>query len=277
MALDASGNVLLNASGDALENQKNVVYTIKVTGDAAANYTVNTVAASTGATLTGKGRIKQAPLTVTPTQEKTNVDKYYDTSSDVDADKIKKTNVSITGWATKAPAGGTTDKAKFDANNESLFKWSDLSASYGDNMTDDTFEANANAGDRSVQYKDFQTALKSKNYKISNTAYGKGIIYKASIKQGDLEAATNINNPLPSKVYDGTTNYDDSGLKNSTAKAQQYLTVNYDKLEELGIHLTESDKTKLVYTIAQVIYNGGTTPDVGEKNMGYDTYTVSTR
>ena len=260
VALDSAGNVLLNNAGDALENQKNVIYTLTIDGDLGKNYTINGEDATTGATLTGQGRIKQQDLTELVSF--TKAEKYYDGDSTVDvydtsdpAYGTVRPTLTVTGWTEEA-VNAVFDKTK-------------IGGTYGTG-TGTTFEANANASDTngSVEYFGWTTnafgdpvaaelkyALKSKNYKVSNTIYGAGQIKRRNITLNDLKTWTSPTNNTSNSVtaeYAGKTTY---GASEFTA--QDYI--NTGKMSQI----VESDRAGIAarITIAQAIFND--VPDEG--------------
>ncbi len=263
---EAAKDVAFDGSNVA---SKNIEFSIKMDGAKAANYIVNGEAATNGGTLAtklnGTGTIGQKELRLTFG----SATKTYTGTSAVSSIPDVSSDDLVAGEA----IGDVIDKAK-------------IAGRYGSDATG-TFVEGANAGSYETEaavagakvlytglkdgetYKNINTALKSKNYTISNTVYGKGIISKGSIKKAYLEDATNINNnTLASKVYDGTTAYDDSGIIGSKETAKQYLTVDFGTLEnDYQIYLTDAEKETLVYTILDAVYNNGQTPDVGTKDM----------
>ncbi len=263
---EAAKDVAFDGSNVA---SKNIEFSIKMDGAKAANYIVNGEAATNGGTLAtklnGTGTIGQKELGLTFG----SATKTYTGTSAVSSIP----DVSSDDLVADEAIGDVIDKEKIAGR-----YGSDATGTFVESADAGTYDAEAAVAGMKVlytglkdgnTYKDITTALKSKNYKISNTVYGKGIISKGSIKKTHLEAATNINNnTLASKVYDGTTNYDDSGIIGSKETAKQYLTVDFGTLEsDYHIYLTDAEKETLVYTILDAVYNAGQTPDVGTKDM----------
>ncbi|MCR5030199.1 MAG: filamentous hemagglutinin N-terminal domain-containing protein [Selenomonadaceae bacterium] len=226
---------------------KSIAYTIAISGAAAGNYNLKTATNTTNTTntvgLTASGTISPAPLTVgvsldpnDPTS--TNIDKVYDGNSDAD-----KTRLVVSGWV-----GSDTQATQFDLNA--------VSAQYGNGSSDAvTFSPQTAVGTYDVKFSGLKTALKSSNYTISNTLYGRGAIATKHITLSQLEEKASPKNTVLAKVYDGGTGYD------GTLNAAEYLSIDY-----AGLGVLAGDVTSVInemnqkITIAQVIYDG---KDVG--------------
>lgn len=181
-------------------SDKNVDYTLSLSGDSAGNYQLlqadntNTAADS----LQGKGEITKHKLALTIN----NVRKTYDGDADVAADQV---------------AGAITAQdnvTDIDADFANDFKTDNVIGTYG--KQDSTgFTADANAGtDKVVEYKNLNTLLtgtSAKNYELTlqgtalgDIAYGKGTIDKLAINAAN---GWNFNFDFSGlhKVYDNST------------------------------------------------------------------------
>lgn len=258
VALDTQGEVLRGTDGNEQDNTKNVTFKLALGGDKAANYVLKTEAAHQDdteqqVTLNATGKIKQRELNVIFDDVKKVYDGYTDVTNkkaDTITPRVEVTGKTGNGLAEDEVSNDPTDTANF------IFALSGkdgIKGTYGNGDTDATFKANKDvtpAGTKhDVQYTNLQTAIKSKNYKVSNTAYGKGIIQKKTIKSQDIDAATDIVNHTLTKVYDGNDKNTDYNGQNAISGTTQFL-----KWKENDD--TIPDKDTLTITIADAVYNG---------------------
>lgn len=180
-------------------SDKNVDYTLSLSGDSAGNYLLLQNDGTAGNSLQGIGDITKHKLALTIN----NVRKTYDGDADVAADQV---------------AGAITAQdnvTAIDADFANDFKTDNVIGTYG--KQDSTgFVADANAGtDKTVEYKKLASLLtgtSAGNYEftlngsvVGNTAYGKGQIDKLTI---DPASGWNFNFNFGglNKVYDNTAN-----------------------------------------------------------------------
>lgn len=222
---------------------KSIAYTIAITGDAAGNYNLNsTNSAMVNLEATGTITPKELTVKVSPSDPNdpttTNIDKVYDGNSDAD-----NTRLTVDGWV------GTDSQA-------TQFDLSAVSAQYGNGSSDAvTFSPQTAVGTYDVKFSGLKTALKSSNYTISNTLYGRGAIATKHITLSQLEGKASPKNTVLAKVYDGGTGYD------GTLNASDYLSIDYAGLGVLAGDVTSvTNEMNSKITIAQVIYGG---KDVG--------------
>lgn len=232
------------------DNSKNLTFTIAMSGDKAANYTLNGTDLTDDVkevTLDATGKIAQKEITATFAE----VSKIYDG----DAVVTNSGNDVITPTVT----GLTGNDGFTSANVFEIGGVAGIVGTYGSGETDETFEANKNVGTfKDVQYSNLQQALamKTKNYKISNTAYGKGAITKKNISLQALDDATDTNQTSPfTKVYDGNAEYDKTGL----------TATDFIGWKDNQSAIAEGDKGSVHFTIAEVVYSNDTR---GSKNAG---------
>ena len=241
-------NVEYEADG-VTPKAKSIAYTIAITGDAAGNYNLNSTNSAT-VELAATGTITPRELSLTFG----SADKTYD------GDALVHTipTVTINNLVTGDSADDVLDTAK-------------IAGRYGSDATG-TFVTSANVGNYTTEaatagakvlytglknndgtYKDIKTAIKDtikgKNYTISNTVYGKGIISKKTISTTDLDTATSVKNgytPL-TKVYDGSPT--DSSTAVTGLSWSDYLVWNDDQTV-----FAPTDRDNLTITIAEAIY-----------------------
>ncbi len=179
-------------------SDKNVDYTLSLSGDSAGNYQLLQSDNTAADRLQGKGEITKHKLALTIN----DVRKTYDGDAAVAADKV---------------AGAIIAKdniTAIDADFANDFKTDNVTGTYG--KQDSTgFTADANAGtDKTVKYKNLNTLLtgtSAGNYVLTlqdeplgDIAYGKGIIDKLAINAAD---GWNFNFDFSglNKVYDNST------------------------------------------------------------------------
>lgn len=179
-------------------SNKNVDYTLSLSGDSAGNYQLLQADNTAADSLQGKGEITKHKLALTIN----NVRKTYDGDADVATDQV---------------AGAITAQdnvTAIDADFANDFKTDKVTGTYG--KQDSTgFTADANAGtDKAVKYENLNTLLtgtSANNYELTlqgtalgDIAYGKGIIDKLAINAAD---GWNFNFDFSGlhKVYDNST------------------------------------------------------------------------
>lgn len=179
-------------------SDKNVDYTLSLSGDSAGNYQLLQADNTAADSLQGKGEITKHKLALTIN----NVRKTYDGDADVATDQV---------------AGAITAQdnvTAIDADFANDFKTDNVIGTYG--KQDSTgFTADANAGtDKAVEYKNLNTLLtgtSANNYELTlqgtalgDIAYGKGIIDKLAINAAN---GWNFNFDFSGlhKVYDNST------------------------------------------------------------------------
>ena len=180
-------------------SDKNVDYTLSLSGDSAGNYQLLQADNTAADRLQGKGEITKHKLALTIN----DVRKTYDGDAAVAADKV---------------AGAITAQdnvTAIDADFANDFKTDNVIGTYG--KQDSTgFTADANAGtDKAVKYEHLNTLLtgtSANNYELTlqgtalgDIAYGKGIIDKLAINAAN---GWNFNFDFSGlhKVYDNSTN-----------------------------------------------------------------------
>lgn len=180
-------------------SDKNVDYTLSLSGDSAGNYQLLQADNTAADRLQGKGEITKHKLALTIN----DVRKTYDGDAAVAADKV---------------AGAITAQdnvTAIDADFANDFKTDNVIGTYG--KQDSTgFTADANAGtDKAVEYKNLNTLLtgtSAGNYELTlqstplgDIAYGKGTIDKLAINAAN---GWNFNFDFSGlhKVYDNSTN-----------------------------------------------------------------------
>ena len=192
-------NVVRDADGNVIDNGKTVNFNISITGDDAANYTLNGVnAETTGAapiTLTGTGKITPKELTASFSP----VSKIYNGTT-----RINDQDSSVTGNGTVTPLPGDT----VTLNNYNA---------------DDAYYDTPDVGtDKTVYYPNLTlTGADSGNYKLSSTiGLGTGRIDTATVTLDDFVfdfAGVN-------RVYNGETAVADSA---QGITADQFITDSY--------------------------------------------------
>lgn len=194
-ALNVSGKYADKNAG----SNKNVDYTLSLSGDSAGNYQLLQADNTAAGSLQGKGDITKHKLALTIN----DIRKTYDGDAAVAADQV---------------AGAITAQdnvTAIDADFANDFNTGNVTGTYG--KQDSTgFVADANAGtDKTVEYKNLASLLtgtSAGNYEftlngsvVGNTAYGKGQIDKLTI---DPASGWNFNFNFGGlhKVYDNTAN-----------------------------------------------------------------------
>lgn len=248
----ANENVAYDDSGNVTD--KNITYTIAFNNtDAAYNYTLNTVSSTTepaSTTLAALGEISPRELSLS----------FGSANKTYDGDALVDTIPTVT-------VGNLVDG---DSASD-VFDSSKVAGRYGSDATG-TFVTSANVGNYTSEaatagakvlytglknndgtYKDIKTAIKDtikgKNYKISNTVYGKGIISKKTITTNDLDTATSVKNGYTpfTKVYDGSET--DSSTAVTGLSWSDYLVWNDNQTV-----FAPTDRDNLTITIAEAIY-----------------------
>ena len=181
---------------------KTVIYNPQLTGADAANYRLVDVlgnAIPAGGLTTTDNTIKKRLLDITFDR----ASKTYDTTS---------TNNTHVTARVDAAAGRTllNDGVGVINGRITTLTTTNVDSDYGYNSTDATFRADANAGEKDVQYRNVGAALRSQlgtnagNYDFKENYYGKGSIDKANVTAANFD----LHFGLAKKEYDGTTAVD---------------------------------------------------------------------
>ena len=192
----ASKNV---AYAGSTPTTQNVTYTAKfqiANAAEAQNYTFAAQPASTPVvttkTLTGLGKITPRPVTIgfgTPS-------KIYDGTATNNNITVNSLNDNLSGAVFNA-----------DGITAAGFPTTGITSRYGDGNTTPTFSANANAGNRTVEYAGISNALGG-NYSVANKQYGTGTIIRRRIDPSGFKvykADGTVANAT--KVYDGNNRH----------------------------------------------------------------------
>lgn len=179
---------------------KEVTHYVKLADDVAGNYeVVNTRGEAIAQLKTKNNEIRKRRLDITFD----HVRKPYDASPE---------NRDVTAFVKNTDAQAALQRDRIgifedelnlqDADGNAL-----VSSQYGYGSTDDSFTADANAGEKSVQYSGLGDALRNsvlgenaKNYDFDETGYGTGTIDKAKVRARDFDLRFDPAN----KEYDGT-------------------------------------------------------------------------
>ena len=181
---------------------KTVIYNPQLTGADAANYRLVDVlgnAIPAGGLTTTDNTIKKRLLDITFDR----ASKTYDTTSTNDTQVTARVD---------AAAGRTllNDGVGVINGRITTLTTTNVDSDYGYNSTDATFRADANAGEKDVQYRNVGTALRAQlganagNYDFKENYYGKGTIDKANVTAANFD----LHFGLAKKEYDGTTAVD---------------------------------------------------------------------
>ena len=181
---------------------KEVTHYVKLADDVAGNYeVVNTRGEAIAQLKTKNNEIRKRRLDITFD----HVRKPYDASPE---------NRDVTAFVKNSDAQATLRRDGVDIFEDELnLQDADgnalVSSQYGYGSTDDSFTADANAGEKSVQYSGLGDALRNsvlgenaKNYDFDETGYGTGTIDKAKVRARDFDLRFDPAN----KEYDGTAN-----------------------------------------------------------------------
>lgn len=136
-----------------------------------------------------------------------DVSKTYDTTT---------ANPDITGFVSDADAQVLNTNrpgiAQADPANNNKYKLQNLgglTSNYGTGNTDASFNADPNAGDKDVQYEGLRTQMNNTlgttdaaNYEFDVNGYGKGVIGKKTLNDGDVAFNFDPLKPV-TKIYDG--------------------------------------------------------------------------
>ena len=190
---------------------KTVNYTLAIDGANAGNYNLKYNGAdNNGNFSTTNNTITKRKVDVTFAP----VSKSYDGT---------ETNNTITPSVSDADAAVLRVDNSAHVSGTSLTNLSGITSQYGTGTKDAMFQANPNAGAKSVQYAGLGaamgTAFGANNYEFATNGYGKGTITKANINAGDVNfVATNA-----TKTYDGTdrVKFGGSGASNDV---RNYIT-----------------------------------------------------
>ena len=190
---------------------KTVNYTLAIDGANAGNYNLKYNGAdNNGNFSTTNNTITKRKVDVTFAP----VSKSYDGT---------ETNNTITPSVSDADAAVLRVDNSAHVSGTSLTNLSGITSQYGTGTKDAMFQANPNAGAKSVQYAGLGaamgTAFGANNYEFATNGYGKGTITKANIDAGDVNfVATNA-----TKTYDGTdrVKFGGSGASNDV---RNYIT-----------------------------------------------------
>ena len=210
-------------SGDGATNESTATYANKNAGTGkVVNYDVKLDSANAGNyNLKYNGAITSSISTNNNTITKRKVDvtfapvtKSYDGTP---------TNTSITPSVSAADASVLSQDNAARVSGTTITGLTGVTSQYGTGTTDATFQANPNAGAKSVQYAGLGaamgTAFGANNYEFATNGYGTGTITKANINASDVTfAASNA-----AKVYDGTktVKYNGSSASNDV---KNYIT-----------------------------------------------------
>ena len=229
-------------------SNKNVDYTLSLSGDSAGNYQLLQADNTAADSLQGKGEITKHKLALTIN----NVRKTYDGDADVATDQV---------------AGAITAQdnvTAIDADFANDFKTDKVTGTYG-KQDGNGFVADANAGtDKAVEYKNLNTLLtgtSANNYELTlqgtalgDIAYGKGIIDKLAIN-----AANGWN-----------FNFDFSGLHKAYDNSTDALVNGFDGKDKVSA-LNFSNGNKTIdflhnYDVNSVSYDS---VNAGTRNVTY--------
>jgi len=194
-------NVVRDADGNVIDNGKTVNFNISITGDDAANYTLNGVnAETTGAapiTLTGTGKITPKELTASFSP----VSKIYNGTT-----RINDRDSSVTGNGTVTPLTGDTVTLNYNED-EAYYDTPDVGT------------------DKTVYYPNLTlTGADSGNYKLTSTlGLGTGTITTATVTLDNFV----FNFAGVNRVYNGETAVADSA---QGITADQFITDSYINL-----------------------------------------------
>lgn len=205
------------------KNTTTAVYTDKNagTGNRTVNYTITTDAAdASNYTIKVNGTAVTAPYATTNntiTKRRVNL-KFADVSRQYNG---VSENTSITPSLSNAGDAAVlnTDHAGLVDGSNKLVGLTGIASDYGTGTTDATFTADPNAGTKSVQYRNIQSAMETAlgtdadNYEFADTGYGKGRIDKAQIDGNNVHFTARD----ARKVYDGTTAVKHNGSSDANA------------------------------------------------------------
>ena len=180
---------------------KQVDYTVNLDAASAGNYNLKYNGGSGNAFSTNDNTIEKRKVKV----NFKDVSKTYDTTT---------ANPDITGFISDADAqvlntdhAGIAQTDPANGNKKKLQNLGGLTSNYGAGNTDATFNANADAGNKDVQYAGLGAQMgttlggAASNYEFDVNGYGKGKIDKATINTGDIDFGTPAQ---ATKTYDGT-------------------------------------------------------------------------
>ena len=183
---------------------KTVNYTLVLDGTAADNYNLKYNGTdNTGSFSTNNNTIEKRTVKV----NFKDVSKTYDTTT---------ANPDITGFVSDADAQVLNTNrpgiAQADPANNNKYKLQNLgglTSNYGTGNTDASFNADPNAGDKDVQYEGLRTQMNNTlgttdaaNYEFDVNGYGKGVIGKKTLNDGDVAFNFDPLKPV-TKIYDG--------------------------------------------------------------------------
>ena len=190
---------------------KTVNYTLAIDGANAGNYNLKYNGAdNNGNFSTTNNTITKRTVDVTFDP----VTKSYDgtAANNTIAPKVSANDAGVLALDSSGNVSGTT-----------ITGLTGVTSQYGTGTTDATFQANPNAGAKSVQYAGLGAAMGTvfgtNNYEFAANGYGKGTITKANINTSDIIFATTGAH----KVYDGTktVKYNGSSASNDV---KNYIT-----------------------------------------------------
>ena len=137
-----------------------------------------------------------------------------------------------------------------------------ITGQYGEGTTLDSWEANANAGDKDVKYTLSEGLLKNNNYKMDATEVidaGNGEIEKLTIKESEVKVKRNSTSIT--KVYNGNEN-----VAHDDVTAESYLDSVYVDKD------TSSGTFAIGFTVTGATYADKHSHDSAEQGV---TYTLS--
>ncbi|AKT53404.1 YDG domain-containing protein [Selenomonas sp. oral taxon 478] len=190
---------------------KTVNYTLAIDGANAGNYNLKYNGAdNNGNFSTTNNTITKRKVDVTFAP----VSKSYDGT---------ETNNTTTPSVSGDDAAVLREDSSANVSGTNLTGLTGITSRYGTGTMDATFQANPNAGAKSVQYAGLGaamgTAFGANNYEFATNGYGTGTITKANINTSDITFATTGAH----KVYDGTRTVKYNG-SSAQADVKNYIT-----------------------------------------------------
>lgn len=248
---------VLDANKDGIGEAKNIIYTVKLTGDKAANYAFvsrDNDSANVGQSLTGATGII-SPKTLTASIN-TTLAKTFDwgtKTGQYESDTLTADKLTLDGLVSDADKSAVLTQSVLDTLNGN--------GDYGLG-TGSAFKADEHAGDKTVRFTGLTSG--STNYKFADsTLEGSGKIAKREIDNLTVDMA-----PV-TKVYDGKTTVATTDDGQNVAKsAKDYITSVKTSIQTKDGSNVEHTLDASIYTVADAdgayyITEGGTaTKDV---------------